>query len=67
MVGLDGASFLNNALVGVGKRFREEALPFIIGKCETVQKLQLLSEVGNHFLFVVDGKVLIALFDQQAD
>ena len=67
MVGLDGTGLFNDTLVGVGKRFREEALPFTIGKCNAVQKLQLLSEIGNQTGFVMDGKIRITLFGQQAD
>ena len=47
MVGLDGATFLNDTLVSVGKRFSKETLPFAVGKGIVVQKLQLPSEVGN--------------------
>ena len=32
MVGLNGAAFLNDAFVGIGKHFREETLPFAVGK-----------------------------------
>lgn len=67
MVCLDGAGLFNDALVSVGKGFGKEPLPFVIGKGVAVEKLQLLSEVGNQSLFVVDGKVLISLCGQQAD
>ena len=67
MVGLNGAALFNNAIVSIGKDLREEAFPFVIGKGVAVEKLQLLSEVGNQSLFVVDGKVLISLCGQQTD
>ena len=67
MVSLDGTAFLNNALVGVGKRFREETLPLAVSKGVVVQKLQLPSEVGNQTVFIMDGKVLISLCGQQTD
>ena len=67
MVGLDGAAFLNNALVGVGKCFREETLPLAIGKGVVVQKLQLPPEIGNQTTFIMDGKVRIPLSGQQTD
>ena len=67
MVGLNGAALFNNAFVGIGKHFREETLPFAVGKGVIVQKLQLPSEVGNQAVFVMDGKVLIPLRGQQPD
>lgn len=59
MVGLNGAALFNNAIVSIGKHFREEALPLAVSKSEVVQKLQLPSEVGNQTVFVVDGKILV--------
>ena len=67
MVGLNGAAFLNDTLVSVGERFREEAFPFAVRKGVVVQKRELLSEVGNQTVFVMDGKVLISLCGQQTD
>ena len=67
MVSLDGAAFLNDTLVGVGERFREEAFPLAVRKGVVVQKRELLPEIGNQPVFVMDGKVLISLCGQQAD
>ena len=67
MVGLDGAAFFNNTLVSVGKCFNEETLPLAVSKSVVVQKLQLPSEVGSQTVFIMDGKVLISLCDQQTD
>ena len=47
MIGLDGAALFNDALVGIGKGLREETLPLAVSKGIVIQKLQLLSEVGN--------------------
>ena len=67
MIGLNGAAFLNNTLVSVGKRFCEEAFPLAVRKGVVVQKRELLSEVGNQTIFVMDGKVFISLRGQQTD
>ena len=67
MVGLDGTAFLNDALVSVGKRFREEAFPLAVRKGVVVQKRELPSEVVDQTVFVVDGKIFISLCGQQTD
>ena len=67
MIRLDGAALFNDAIVSIGKHFREETLPLAVSKSEVVQKLQLPSEVGNQTVFVVDGKILVPLRGQQPD
>ena len=67
MVGLDGAGFLNDTLVSVGKGFGKEPLPFVIGKGVAVEKLQLPSKVFDQARFAVNGKIFVALSRQQAD
>ena len=67
MVGLDGAGFLNDTLVSVGKGFGKEPLPFVIGKGVAVEKLQLPSKVFDQARFAVNGKIFVALRRQQTD
>ena len=67
MVGLDGSGFFHNALIGIGKGFRKETLPFPIGKGVVIEKFQLVSEIFNQARFTVNGKIFISLRFQQVD
>ena len=64
---LNPAGFLHNPIVFPRDTFREKLFPFAVGKNIAVEQLQLFAQVGNQRLFVVNGKILIALRCQQAD
>ena len=66
VIGLNRAAFFDHPFIFVGHRFFKKTRPLAVSKGVVVQKLQLLSQVGNQTGFV-DGKVLITLFGQQAD
>ena len=67
MVGLDRAGLFHDALVGVGKCLREEALPFVVRKGIAVERLQLPPQVGDQAALGMNGKILVALLTQQAN
>ena len=61
---LDFPRFLHNAISLIGNAAFEKAIPFLIGKLDAIQLLQLPPQIGNEILLVVNSQVLIALLFQ---
>ena len=61
---LDFPRFLHNSISLIGNAAFEKAIPFLIGKLDVIQLLQLPPQIGNKILLVVNSQVLIALLFQ---
>ncbi len=57
----------HDAVVGIGKAFGKEPVPFVVGKMKIVQFFQLFTQIGNQFFFIMNDFVFVALLDQKVD
>ena len=64
---LNTAGFLHDPIVFPRDTFGEKLFPFAVGKNIAVEQFKLFAHVGDERLFVVNGKIFIALLCQQAD
>ena len=58
---LNGAGFFHNALVGVAEVFLEKLVPFLVGKEQSVEPLELSTEVVDQLFFGGDRQILVCL------